>query len=287
MVVIILFLNRAVFSPSDCFLFTAPNPIKHFFYRCDKKFHLDQLIQLYEIHDDYAIILVSGKRVEYYLHNINCTKFLKSIEEDLPNQFRKGGQSAQRLERIRDQKIGWYIKKVVELMVQYYVLDGQFKYKGLVIAGPAEMKQLIQDSDLFTQYFSKYLLKVVTISEIDQNSITSVIQMSSDVLSSQSDEQQVLINFEKKILDPNQLDLLVFGEEQVLADFYLGHLKDIYLFEQNIHKDALINDNQKTNIIIIKSNIFVSKYGQIVGVKYYMHTEFDENDIIQNDIIEV
>ena len=247
---------------------------------------MDDLIKLYEIHEDYAIVLISGKRIEYYLYNTNCTKFLKGFEESLPNQFRKGGQSAQRLERIRDQKIGWYIKKITELMVQFYVADGQFKYKGLIIAGPAEMKQMVTDAELFIQYFEKNLLKTVTISEINDQSINQVIQMSSNVLSLKTEEQNLLANFEEKIMDPYHIDLFVFGNDQVLSDFHAGHLKELYLFDQSDYKDVILKANQKTTIHIIKSTVFVSKYGGMIGVKYY-YSKLDSNEIENNDVVEV
>lgn len=279
--------NRAVFSPMDCFLFSAPNPIKKFFYRCDRKFHLDDLIKLYKMHDDYAILLVSGKRTEYYLHNINCTKFLKKIDEDLPNQHKTGGQSAQRFEKNRDIAIGRYVKKVVELMVQFYVADGQFKYKGLIIAGPAETKQMIRDFDLFGQYFEKYLLKAVVIAEINDNSVYSVVQMANDVLTTDANEQNTIVKFEEKIADPSQIDLFVFGEEQVLSNFNAGRLKEIYLFDQSMHKEEIVNLRKKTKIHLIKSAVFVSKYGQMVGIKYYAQTEIDEPANDQKIVVEV
>ncbi len=36
-------------------IFVPPNPVKQFYYRCDKKFHLDNLIKLYDHHDNYAL----------------------------------------------------------------------------------------------------------------------------------------------------------------------------------------------------------------------------------------
>ncbi|RYX82441.1 hypothetical protein EON73_04300, partial [bacterium] len=149
-------------TSTDCHIFSPPNPIIKFYYRCDRKFHLDDLIYLYETCDEYAIVLISGKKTMLYSYSNNNTKILKEITTSLPNQHKKGGQSAQRFERIRDEKIGWYIKQILELMTRYYVTNGIFKYNGLIIAGPSQLKDAIKDNDLYLKYFSKYLKKTIT-----------------------------------------------------------------------------------------------------------------------------
>lgn len=267
-----------MFDPEPCFLFSPPHPVKKFFYRCDRKFHLDDLLKLYETHEDYAIVLVSGKRCELYYHNINQTKLIKTLDIDLPNQHRTGGQSAQRFERIRDEKIKAYVTKICELMIQYYVLNGVFKCKGLIIAGPAEIKENVKEHELFTKFFSRYLLKTCTISEINLQSIHQVIQMSSEILSNRDTEQNEIDNFEKLILNPEKIDLIVFGETDVLNSFNEKQLETIYVNEKSNHKDFIIKENKNTNIIIIKNSTFSNKYGDLIGIRYYVPYLDVEND---------
>ena len=247
-------------------MFNPPNPIKKFYYRCDKKFHLDDLEKLYETHDYYAIVLVSGKRTELYSYSINDTLFLKGFDTDLPNQHKTGGQSAPRFGRIRDEKISCYAKKIVDMMIQCYVKNGLFQCRGLVIAGPAEMKNLIQEQILFTQYFSTHLLKTITISEIVDNSIHHVVKLANDVLV--PDDSEIIRRFEDKLNDAKEIDLLVFGTDTVLSLFKLGQLKEIIANNKSAYLDSIIGS--KTKITIIKSVEFSSKYGELVGIKYYI-----------------
>jgi peptide chain release factor subunit 1 len=236
---------------------------------------------MYETYDEYAIILISGKKVELYLHSENETQNLKSINQSLPNQHKTGGQSAQRFGRIRDEKIGWYVGKILELMIQYFVSEGIFKYKGLIIAGPAEMKKMVKEEDLFIKFFGKYLLKTITISEITDQSIHQVINLSVDVLSCDSDQTNLLDSFENMLSDPKQIDLIIFGTNQVWSAFIAGHLKNIYVSDNYSEKDEIIKLNTKTKIFIVKNHQFVSKYGEVVGIRYY--SQYDDFSDEEND----
>ena len=247
-------------------MFTPPHPVKKFYYRCDRKFHLDDLLKLYETHENYAIVLISGKRTEFYLHNTNVTKLLKGIDERIQNQHKTGGQSAQRFGRLRDEQIGGYVKKIVEMMVQFYIKSNVFQCKGLVIAGPAEMKDMVRDNELFVQHFGKHLLKTLTVAEITDNIIYQVINSAADVLTSESEENNLITDFEAKLTDPNQMDLLVFSTDAVINAYNSGHLKEIYVSDK--FKDK-IEPNSKTILHIIRSNNFTSKFGDLIGIQYY------------------
>lgn len=258
-----------IFSIDDCYLFIPPYPIKKFYYRCDRKFHLDDLIELYQQCDNYAIVLISGKKTEFYLWNKNETKLLKILKETLPNQHKTGGSSAARFGRIRDEKIGVYIKKIVELMIQLYIKQNIFQYKGLIIAGPSQMKNLVRSEDLFGKNFDKYLLKNLTISEITEQSIYQVIQLATDVLISRSDEIQYINKFNNMLNNANEIDLIIFGSELVFSAFQNNLLKEIYLANNSIHRDFILNFQSKAKIYIIKNEEFISKYGELIGIKYY------------------
>jgi len=227
---------------------------------------------MYETLPDYAILLVSGKRTEFYLHNKNRTSLLKGIDAELPNHHRRGGQSAPRFQRIRDEKIGWYVKKIVELMGTFYLKNGSFTLKGLILAGPAEIKDRVLSDDDFVRIFSKGLLKTLTIDEIASQSILKVINLSTDVLRSDSDENQLLQKFEAELANPMKIDLFVFGVgDELIIQFKKGIFRELYLWEKSSLINEVFDFPSKTQIHLIKSNQFISKYGEIIGIKYYFN----------------
>lgn len=267
---------RRVFSNDEIFVFSAPNPIKKFYYRCDKIFHLDHLINLYKTYDEYAIVLVSGKCSEYYIHSRNNTKLLKNTKQDLPNQHKTGGQSAQRFGRIRDEKIDFYINRIIEIMVHLYVVDGVFYPKGLIIAGPSEIKHKVCSNLNFEKIFGKYLLKVVTIAEISDNTICQVTESITDIV---SDSTDIVKDFESKLADESVIDLIVFGEINVMDLFLENRLSQLYVSNDYDRIDD-IDKSKKTIVHKFTSGEFVSKYGRLVGILHYKQEfqyDSDEN----------
>jgi peptide chain release factor subunit 1 len=230
---------------------------------------LDDLIKLYETYDNYAIVLVSGERTDFYLHNPNQTTLLKTIEESLPNHHNKGGQSAPRFGRIHEEKIDWYIKKIIEMMEHLYLEHGKFNHKGIVIAGPSEMKNMVKKHELFIKSFGANLLKVLTISEITDQSIFQVVRLATDVLSNDADEKILLDIFEATLTNPNKLDLIVFGTKEVMILFDAGQLKEIYVYEKYNGKEYILKSDSKTNVHVIRSSKFAQNYGDLVGILYY------------------
>jgi peptide chain release factor subunit 1 len=259
-------------------MFSPPNPIKRFYYRCEKRFQLDELIKLYATYENYAIVLISGKRTEFYHWNSNRTHCLKVITEDIPSQTRRGGQSAQRFERIRDERILWYMRKIIENMTSLYTTDGNFNCLGLVIAGPSEMKSSVISEDLFQKSFSPHLLKSVTIGEITAQSINQTILLCVDVLTNKSVESKAIGEFGDKLNDPTQIDLIVFGMDEILKMYNLGLLKELYLGTETKHKDMILTNPNKTTIHLISDPQFVKTYGELVGIRYYAITDEAIND---------
>lgn len=245
-------------------IFNPPKPVRKFYYRCDNKFHLEDLITLYESYDAFAIVLMSGKRTEFYVHSKNETKKLNNISTKLPNQHKTGGQSAQRFGRIRDEMINVYVKKIVEMMIKCYTVDGIFNFAGVIVSGPAGIKESVTDLDLFKQYFAKHVTKTVTTGEICDNTIRHVISESQDIFCSESDESEM----EELLYDPVKFERLIFGEDNVKNEYNVGNLEQLFV-SKNYYKQNEFKSCMKTKISVVCTSSFVSKYGNMVGVLYY------------------
>lgn len=261
-----------VFSNDDsqCLLIEPPNPVTKFYYRCDRKFHLDDLLNLYIYYDQHAIVLVSGKRTEIHIYSENNRRLLCTIKDILPNQHKKGGQSAQRFGRIRDEKILIYINKIIDKMVEHYTMDGKFLYKSIVIAGPAEIKQQLCNHKLFIQYFQQYLTKIISVAEITDQTIFDVIDVT--INNQQNSIMSIITNM---INDPMKIDLLVFGATKVKELYDIGALNKIYIYHGYNERQEIVTQQNKTEKNVFYSEECKKMYGELIGVRYFAELDID------------
>ena len=68
---------------------------------------------------------------------------------DLPKKHGRGGQSALRFARLRMEKRHNYVRKVAELAVQLFITADRLNVAGLVMAGSADFKTELSQSDMF------------------------------------------------------------------------------------------------------------------------------------------
>jgi hypothetical protein len=70
------------------------------------------------------------------------------------------------------------------------------------------------------------------------------------------------------ILDPEIIDLIIFGESNVLDEYNAGNLAELFI-DKNIF--GIINvSNPKTIVHVIQNSEFINKYGSLVGIKYFV-----------------
>lgn len=70
----------------------------------------------------------------------------------------RGGQSALRFARLRMEKRHNYVRKVAETAVQLFISGDKVNVAGLVLAGSADFKTELSQSDMFDQVSEKWRL---------------------------------------------------------------------------------------------------------------------------------
>jgi peptide chain release factor subunit 1 len=93
---------------------------------------------------------------------------------DLPKKHGRGGQSALRFSRLRDEKRHNYVRKVAELAVQHYITNDKVNVTGLVLAGSADFKTELSQSDMFDQRLVAKVIKIVDVSYGGENGFNQV-----------------------------------------------------------------------------------------------------------------
>ena len=104
----------------------------------------------------------------------NTREVVHKFTVDLPKKHGRGGQSALRFARLRDEKRHNYVRKVAELAVQHFITTDKVNVTGLVLAGSADFKTELSMSDMFDQRLATKVIKVVDVSYGGENGFNQV-----------------------------------------------------------------------------------------------------------------
>ena len=94
----------------------------------------------------------------------NTKETLAKFDVDLPKKHGRGGQSAPRFGRIRMLKRHHYVQKVAEAAKYHFITNDKVNVNGLILAGSADFKTELGQSDMFDQRLQSKILKIVDIS---------------------------------------------------------------------------------------------------------------------------
>ena len=149
----------------------------------------------------------------------NTRDVIHKFTVDLPKKHGRGGQSALRFSRLRDEKRHNYVRKVAELAVQHFITNDKVNCTGLVLAGSADFKTELSQSDMFDQRLATKVIKVVDVSYGGENGFNQVRQWS------QADELLCINFFVKAIeLAAESLANVKFVQEKRLIQKYFDEI---------------------------------------------------------------
>jgi peptide chain release factor subunit 1 len=104
----------------------------------------------------------------------NTRELLHKFTVELPKKHGRGGQSALRFARLREEKRHNYVRKVAELAVQHFITADKVNVTGIVLAGSADFKNELSQSDMLDQRLAAKIVKVVDVSYGGENGFNQV-----------------------------------------------------------------------------------------------------------------
>lgn len=119
--------------------------------------------------EKFGFIIVDGNGALYGTVQGNNREVIQKITVELPKKHRKGGQSSVRFARLRDEKRHNYLRKVAELANSHYITDDKPNVAGLVLAGSANFKTELSQSDIFDKRLVPIIVKIVDVSYGGEN----------------------------------------------------------------------------------------------------------------------
>src|SRR3989442_2175749 len=115
------------------YVLQPPEPVPSFLYRCDSRFYTEPLHEMLAEKDVYGLLVIDqGEATVGLLEGKRITP-VKNVQSQVPRKHRMGGQSARRFERLHEQAVHEFFKKIGELVTEAF--QNRRELKGLIIGG--------------------------------------------------------------------------------------------------------------------------------------------------------
>ncbi|KAK0732762.1 50S ribosomal protein L30e-like protein [Apiosordaria backusii] len=225
-------------------------PINTSLYLCDNKFHTEALAELLESDQKFGFIVMDGNGALFGTLSGNTRDIVHKFSVDLPKKHGRGGQSALRFARLREEKRHNYVRKVAELAVQNFITNDKVNVMGIVLAGSADFKNDLNASDMFDQRLATKVIKVVDVSYGGENGFNQAIELASETLGNVKfiQEKKLISKYFEEI--SQDTGRICYGVEDTLKALELGAVETLIVFENLEITRWVLKDSNGAEIII-------------------------------------
>ena len=217
-------------------------PINTSLYLCDNKFHVECLTELLESDMRFGFIVIDGNGALFGTLCGNTREVIHKITVDLPKKHGRGGQSALRFSRLRTEKRHNYVRKVAEIAVQVFITNDKVNVAGIVLAGSADFKSDLKNSDMFDQRLNAKVIKLVDVSYGGENGFNQAIDLCGEVLEGVKfiqEKKLIQKNFDEISMDTGKF---CFGVDDTIKAMELGAVETLIVWENlDINRFLLTN----------------------------------------------
>ena len=225
-------------------------PINTSLYLCDNKFHTEALSELLESDQKFGFIIMDGNGALFGTLSGNTRDVVHKFSVDLPKKHGRGGQSALRFARLREEKRHNYVRKVAELAVQNFITNDKVNCAGIILAGSADFKNDLNQSDLFDQRLQAKVIKVVDVSYGGENGFNQAIELSAETLSNVKfiQEKKLIGRYFDEISQDS--GKVCYGVDDTLRALDLGAAETLIVYENlDIQRVALKPSGEGSEIV--------------------------------------
>lgn len=254
---------------SEHLMFEPVVELKRKCYKCDKIFHLDDILRLYSRPvGKIGYAFVNGKDIKInMIESINMKNFkvqqIDSSSMKLIGKTRRGGQSALRYSRNRDAKRKDDVNKIADkILLNLFDFESHVSMVDiLVLSGPSKLKVDISNVPEIKKYFNGK----IRIHTSEKDNINGINREFHGELVDISDER---INKVRDVFIRNP-EKLIIGDKELLEHIEMCNISEIYVKSEKIEKKIRKRLLHEPNIIVIKNSKFLDDLGGKVGIKYY------------------
>jgi len=262
-----------------CHVFSPPEKINVFYYRTDKRFITDFLEDMVEDNDVVGIIIVERDQGTIGILKGSRLEVLEEVSDYIPGKHKMGGQSQRRFDRIIEQMVEDFFKRLAEHAGRHfipYVEKG--KLKGIIVAGPGYAKL-----DFVKGKFLDYRLQKLVSNELvdvayqgDQG-LKEVVMKAKNVVQTQLYRDAVQAMEEFKAHLAKNTGMVVYGDKEVRNALEMGVVKTLLIHEdrEDLEEWKEMAENYSgAKVVIIPSSLpeaewFKNTFQGLAGILRY------------------
>ncbi len=210
---------------------SPPEPFTSFRYRCDSSFELSQLEDMLIDRTAYGLFVIDRSEAAYGLASgkrLHCQEHVTSL---VPSKHGRGGQSAQRFERLIEEAAHKFFKKSTERACSYWLPMIQ-DLKGIIIGGPGATKDFVIRNDYFHHEIKKLIREpFFDVGYSNESGLRELIQRAGGLM------DQIELDVERKLVDNFLREVMqtnpkaTYGEMMIRAALDQGAVETLLLSE--------------------------------------------------------
>lgn len=226
--------NPAV-SDLRAWSFEPPEKISVRIYQCEQTFILDPLFDMTEPKNVYGLIVIDEKDLVLGVLRGKKIQLLKEDDSVVPGKTRKGGQSAQRFQRVRKEIVKDWFRHSARMCRD--ILAAYPKLKGILVGGSGPAKdEFIDEGEL-----GVLKDKIITVQDIGHTGIVALEELVSK-------SSEVLAN-EEVIAEKNIVNSFLehLGKNDGLASYGVSNVRD--KLSNGLVKLLLVSEKLEMSVI--------------------------------------
>ena len=226
------------------FSFEPFKPINTSLYLCDNKFHTEALSELLESDARFGFVIMDGNGTLFGVVSGNTRTVLHKFSVDLPKKHGRGGQSALRFSRLREEARHNYVRKVAELASQHFITDNKVNVTGIVLAGSADFKSVLSQSDLLDYRLRPKIVQLVDVSYGGENGFNQAIELAAHSLANVKfvQEKRLIQKYFDEI--STETGKYCFGLDDTFRALEMGAVEILIVWENLEHMRHVFKDSE-------------------------------------------
>ena len=264
-----------------CLMFSPPERVPVFYYRTDKRFITDFLDEMIEDKDAIGIMIIERDQATIGILKGGRLEVLEEIDDYIPGKHKMGGQSQRRFDRIIEQMVENFFKRVGEHAARHYLpLLEKGRLKGIIVAGPGYAKiDFVKGKYLDYRLQQLVSREMIDVAYQGDQGLKEVVMKAEGVVQAQLYRDAVNALEEFKANLARNTGMVVYGDKEVRQALEMGMVKTLLIHDdrEDVEEWKELTERFGARLVVIPPSIpeaewFKNVFNGIAGVlRYKLH----------------